>query len=101
MAERLMEQLIAKSIFSEATGFIRRGGFDWTCNPYVGCSFGCTYCLAPETPVLYADLVWRPLGEVKVGDRLMAFDEFPPGIPGGKRRVREATVEATMHSRQP
>src|SRR5581483_4208680 len=37
-------------IFSPATGFIRRGGFDWTCNPYVGCSFGCTYCYAMFLP---------------------------------------------------
>jgi hypothetical protein len=35
-----MEQISAKSIFSPATGFIKRGGFDWTCNPYFGCSFG-------------------------------------------------------------
>jgi DNA repair photolyase len=45
-----METLIARSIFSPATGFIRRGGFDWTCNPYLGCSFGCTYCYAMFLP---------------------------------------------------
>ena len=45
-----MEQINARSIFSEATGFIRRGGFDWTCNPYVGCSLGCTYCYAMFLP---------------------------------------------------
>jgi DNA repair photolyase len=45
-----MEQVVAHSIFSQATGFIRRGGFDWTCNPYVGCSFGCTYCYAMFLP---------------------------------------------------
>src|SRR5262245_63168963 len=39
-----MEQINARSIFSAATGFIRRGGFDWTCNPYLGCSFRCLYC---------------------------------------------------------
>jgi hypothetical protein len=33
-------RVIARSIFSPATGFIRRGGFDWTCNPYLGCSYG-------------------------------------------------------------
>ncbi len=45
-----MEQINARSIFSPATGFIRRVGFDWTCNPYVGCSFGCTYCYAMFLP---------------------------------------------------
>src|SRR5438128_7155106 len=45
-----VEQVNAKSIFSEATGFIKRGGFDWTCNPYVGCSFGCLYCYAMFLP---------------------------------------------------
>lgn len=45
-----MDLIEAKSIFSPATGFIRRGGFDWTCNPYVGCTFGCTYCYSVFLP---------------------------------------------------
>jgi DNA repair photolyase len=45
-----MDLVTARSIFSPATGFIRRGGFDWTCNPYVGCSFGCVYCYAMFLP---------------------------------------------------
>jgi DNA repair photolyase len=45
-----MDSLVSRSIFSPAAGFIQRGGFDWTCNPYLGCSFGCTYCYAMFLP---------------------------------------------------
>ncbi|QJW94065.1 SPL family radical SAM protein [Frigoriglobus tundricola] len=45
-----MELIESRSIFSPATGFIRRGGFEWTCNPYVGCTFSCAYCYAAYLP---------------------------------------------------
>lgn len=34
------------------------------------------YCLAPESRVLCADLQWRPIGDLRVGDKLIGFDEF-------------------------
>src|SRR5688572_26667323 len=50
-------------------------GFRFSLNPYRGCEHGCTYCLAPETLLLYADMAWRPIGRVQVGDALVGFDE--------------------------
>ena len=64
------------------------------------CTMGCQYCLAPETPVLYSDLVWRPIGAVQVGDRLISFDEFPERV-GAQRKLRETIVEGVRLSRQP
>jgi hypothetical protein len=64
------------------------------------CHYACSYCLAPETPVLFSDYVWRPLSEVKIGDQLLAFDEKPPGYRKD-RKFRTATVEAVWASLQP
>lgn len=49
------------------------------------------YCLNPMTRVLCSDLNWRPLTEIAVDDKLVAFDENPPG-PGQHRKMRIATV---------
>jgi DNA repair photolyase len=72
-------------------------GFDASVNPYRGCEHGCVYCTSPDTPVLGADLVWRPIGELRVGDELVAFDEFPPAA-GSPRRLRRARVEEVRWS---
>jgi DNA repair photolyase len=74
-------------------------GFDASVNPYRGCEHGCVYCLAPETPVLHADLAWRPIGDVRCGDVLVGFDEWP--VEGRPRRLRQAVVEAVWWSRKP
>jgi DNA repair photolyase len=73
-----MEQINARSIFSPATGFIRRGGFDWTCNPYVGCSFGCTYCYAMFLPQNRRPLEdWGKWFQAKINAVEMARKQAP------------------------
>jgi radical SAM superfamily enzyme YgiQ (UPF0313 family) len=58
-------------------------GFRFSVNPYRGCEHGCVYCMAGDTPILHADSSWRPIGDVRVGDVLFGFDEFPePDAPG-------------------
>lgn len=55
-------------------------------------------CLDENTPILMADLTWKPIKLVGPGDVVFGFDEEPPGraCAGsyGHRRFKEATVEA-------
>ncbi|MCI0452795.1 MAG: radical SAM protein, partial [Candidatus Latescibacteria bacterium] len=74
-------------------------GFEASINPYRGCEHGCVYCLVPETPVLHADMSWRPIGSTLVGDELVGFDEYPIG--GSTRKFRRTMVEAVWWSRKP
>jgi ParB-like chromosome segregation protein Spo0J len=51
------------------------------------------FCVEESTPVLCADLVWRPAGELRVGQELVAFDEDPPEVEHKHgRRFRTAAV---------
>jgi len=34
-------------------------------------------CVTTDTPMLMRDLTWRPAGEVKTGEKILAFDEYP------------------------
>ncbi|HEY4777981.1 MAG TPA: radical SAM protein [Solirubrobacterales bacterium] len=56
----------ARSALNHVTG--GRYGFDWTINPYRGCSHACVYCLEGDTPILMADGTTRPLADIRVGD---------------------------------
>lgn len=40
------------------------------------CSAECKYCLTPDALILTSDLRWKKLGEIKVGDKIFAFDEY-------------------------
>jgi len=74
-------------------------GFRYSLNPYRGCEHGCSYCLAPETPILHADLTWRPIGNVQVGDALVGFDEQV--LPGKTRKLRSSIVTDVWWSKSP
>jgi hypothetical protein len=51
-------------------------------------------CVAPQTPILCADLAWRAAGTLRPGDRVVAFDEDPiEGDGRAARRYRTATIE--------
>ena len=82
-----------------ALNAVRGMPFKWSLNPYRGCEHACTYCLAPETPVLYANMTWRPIGNAQVGDQLVGFDEFPTATK--YRYFRPAVVEAVWWSKKP
>lgn len=47
-------------------------------------------CVSADTPILCADLNWRPAGDLQPGDELVAFDEESPDQAG--RRLRRSTV---------
>lgn len=51
------------------------------------------YCVEQSTPVLCADLAWRPAGTLQPGMEVIAFDEKP--VEGARRRrFRTAVVTA-------
>jgi DNA repair photolyase len=72
-------EVLAKSALSKVPTASRMP-FGWTVNPYRGCSHACRYCLGPQTPVLLADGRQKPIGEVRVGDRVVGTE------PDGERR---------------
>ncbi|MDI6099848.1 intein-containing Rv2578c family radical SAM protein [Actinoplanes sp. NEAU-A12] len=63
-------EIRAKSLINRVPG-ASRVPFEWTLNPYRGCSHACTYCLAGDTPILLADGSTRPLAQIRPGDTVM------------------------------
>jgi DNA repair photolyase len=59
----------AKSIINRVPS-ASRVPFEWTINPYRGCSHACVYCLAGDTPILMADGRTRPLSQLRTGDAI-------------------------------
>lgn len=60
----------AKSLINRVPGR-SRVPFEWTINPYRGCSHACVYCLAGDTPILMADGTTRPLADLRPGDAII------------------------------
>ena len=69
--------------------------FDWTVNPYRGCSHACAYCLSPDTLILMADGRHRPLGDVSVGDEIIGTR-----VEGRYRRYVRTRVLAQWSTRK-
>jgi DNA repair photolyase len=59
----------AKSIINRVPS-ASRVPFEWTLNPYRGCTHACVYCLGGETPILMANGRTRQLADIRVGDRV-------------------------------
>ena len=58
----------AKSILNPVPGNYLP--FNWTINPYRGCSHACSYCVEGGTPILLANGRTKPLADLRVGDAI-------------------------------
>ncbi|NYF56741.1 DNA repair photolyase [Micromonospora purpureochromogenes] len=76
----------AKSIINKVPG-ASRVPFEWTINPYRGCSHACVYCVSGDTPVLMADGRTKPISELEPGDRI-----YGTAQQGAYRRYVVTTV---------
>ncbi|WP_370461715.1 intein-containing Rv2578c family radical SAM protein [Micromonospora sp. WP24] len=78
----------AKSIINRVPG-ASRVPFEWTINPYRGCSHACVYCLGGDTPILMANGRTKPLQDLEIGDRIYGTERR-----GAYRRYVVTTVLA-------
>jgi DNA repair photolyase len=70
--------------------------FQWTINPYRGCTHACTYCLDGDTRILMADGQTRALEDLKAGDQV-----FGTRRDADRRRYVPTTVFAHWAVRKP
>jgi DNA repair photolyase len=69
--------------------------FDWTVNPYRGCTHACAYCLSPDTLVLRSDGQNVPIGQLAVGDDIVGTR-----LDGAYRRYVTTKVLARWTTRK-
>jgi len=46
-----------------------------TWNPVIGCLHSCVYCITGDSLVLTADLIWKPIKEIEIGEEIVSFSE--------------------------
>lgn len=81
---------------SKSKGRMTRKGLAFLASVY-GYNLPWWKCLEENTPVLMADLTWKPVKDVQVGDYVLGFDEHSRA---GKRRYRKSRVVARRASRR-
>jgi DNA repair photolyase len=59
-----------KSALNHVPGGTTGLPFEWTINPYRGCTHACNYCASPETPILLANGRTRTIAELRIGDEI-------------------------------
>lgn len=69
--------------------------FDWTINPYRGCSHACTYCVSADTLVLCADGRQRRIDEISIGQEIVGTEKR-----GDYRRYVTTRVKAKWATRK-
>ena len=85
-----------KSALNHVPGGARGLPFEWTINPYRGCTHACAYCVAPDTPVLLTDGRMRRIADLAVGDMVYGTER-----KGAYRRFVETEVLAHWSTRKP
>jgi DNA repair photolyase len=88
-------EIRAKSIVNRVPGE-SRVPFEWTINPYRGCSHACSYCLGGDTAILMTDGSVRPIADLQVGDAVYGT----VGV-GTDRRYVPTTVLDHWSTRKP
>ncbi len=88
-------EIQAKSIISRVPA-ASQVPFEWTINPYRGCSHACVYCQVGDTPILMSDGRCKALSDIRVGDRVFGTVSI-----GGRRRYVPTAVLAHWSTIKP